>query len=180
MADVFVANGYQGTSMQQLAEATGLGKQSLYNAFGDKQAIYLKAVDCAVARFAKIAAEMQHAPSGLSAIERFFECLQALCISPNPAEHTCVVSAGIVEGIEDPLIARRLADKWRGTRELLRKTIQRGQDDGSITQEAPADELADLLMTLMSGLRVSARVIDDPGRLGRIIARSLAPLAKPP
>ena len=42
--DVFWANGFEGTSMSDLETATGLRKGSLYAAFGDKRAMYLKAL----------------------------------------------------------------------------------------------------------------------------------------
>jgi TetR/AcrR family transcriptional regulator, transcriptional repressor for nem operon len=41
LTNAFSTYGYGGTSMALLQEATGLGKQSLYNTFGDKQAMYL-------------------------------------------------------------------------------------------------------------------------------------------
>lgn len=41
---VFSVNGYAGTSAQNLCESTGLGRGSLYNAFGSKQALYEQAL----------------------------------------------------------------------------------------------------------------------------------------
>ena len=43
--DVFWARGYAGASYEQITEATGLQKPSLYGAFGDKQALFLKVLD---------------------------------------------------------------------------------------------------------------------------------------
>src|ERR1044071_6181888 len=42
--DAFWEGGYSGTSLDQLVEATGMNRPSLYAAFGDKQALYLKAL----------------------------------------------------------------------------------------------------------------------------------------
>ena len=44
--NVFWEKGFEGTSLSDLMEATGLQKGSLYGAFGDKRAMYLKALDC--------------------------------------------------------------------------------------------------------------------------------------
>ena len=44
LMNVFWERGYEGTSMQDIEAATGLKKQSLYRAFGDKRAMYLAAL----------------------------------------------------------------------------------------------------------------------------------------
>ena len=43
--DQFWSAGYAGTSLDDLTEATGLGRGSLYGAFGDKHELYLRALD---------------------------------------------------------------------------------------------------------------------------------------
>lgn len=43
-ADVFTANGLAATTLDDLVRATGLGKQSLYNAFGGKRELFLRAL----------------------------------------------------------------------------------------------------------------------------------------
>jgi TetR/AcrR family transcriptional regulator, transcriptional repressor for nem operon len=172
-ARVFVAHGFNGTSVNMLAESTGLGKQSLYNAFGDKQALYLKAVDCAVQKFARIASAMHDAPDGASALKRFFDALIADCADPDPARHACIVSAGLLESVDDPAIRMTLQQKWRSSHELLRAAVERGQRDGSIKNRSPSAVLADVLMSLMSGLRVSARVDPSPERLQQAVAQAM-------
>lgn len=180
IADQFSAHGYNGTSMHMLADASGVGKQSLYNSFGDKRQLYLRAVDCAVSRFACVRDEMDTAPDGRRALHVFFERLLCDCLSADPAVQSCIVSSGLLEDIDDAEIAATLRSKWAGTHALLRDAVARGQADGSITSSAPAAELADLLMALMSGLRVSSRAIDAPARLQRTVARALALLDDPP
>jgi TetR/AcrR family transcriptional regulator, transcriptional repressor for nem operon len=173
VADVFAAHGYRGASVQMLMAASGLAKQSLYNSFGDKQALYLSAVDCAAARFGAVSTAMESARNGRHAVEIFFAELLRLCASADAAENACIVSSGLVEGIAEPAIDAKLREKWSATQRLLRKAIQRGQADGSIAAKSSATELADLLMTLMSGARVSARAMRDPARLRKTVAQVL-------
>jgi TetR/AcrR family transcriptional repressor of nem operon len=174
VADVFAVHGFKGTSVQMLSEASGLGKQSLYNSFGDKQGLYLKALDCAAARFGSVADEMARAPDGRRAIHVFFERLLCHCLSADAAEHACMVSTGLLEGVAQPRIAHALRSKWAASHGLLRGAVQRGQADGSIGSREDAQALADLLMALMGGLRISARAVDDPLRLQDTIARVLS------
>ena len=77
VADLFTSHGYQGTSLAMLLDATGLGKQSLYNCFGDKRALYLKSLDCSSARYQAVHAQMQAAPTGRTAVEAFFDHVSA-------------------------------------------------------------------------------------------------------
>jgi TetR/AcrR family transcriptional regulator, transcriptional repressor for nem operon len=179
VADLFLAHGYGGTSLAMLCDATGLGKQSLYNAFGDKKALYLKAVECALARVGLLAAEMRQAHRGREAIGRFFDGVVALCASSKPAERSCIVSNGLLESMEDLELRLMLQSKWELTREKLRAEVERGQRDGSIANPAPSAALADLLISVMSGLRVAARADADAARLRSTAALALSLLDQP-
>jgi TetR/AcrR family transcriptional regulator, transcriptional repressor for nem operon len=176
LADVFVAGGYEGTSLAQLETASGLGKQSLYNTFGDKKAMYLSAVDCAVSRAAGVQVMMQSATDGRGAIQVFFDQLINDCASTDARRHACIVSAGLLEGIDDADIQQRLRSKWQDTQAMLARAVARGQADGSIASHAKPQELADHLMNAMSGLRVMARTQPGAARLRRAIAQSLSVL----
>ncbi len=166
--DAFSIHGYGATSMSMLCEATGLGKQSLYNAFGNKQALYLKAVDCAVGKFVEAVRSMQAARDGREELALFFRGLVAVCASGAPELRSCIVTAGLLESVEDPAVRSSLQARWRATHELLRRAVERGQQDGSVRNKAPSARLADLLMSLTSGLRVVARVDDSRERLQQI------------
>jgi TetR/AcrR family transcriptional regulator, transcriptional repressor for nem operon len=176
VADVFVERGYDGASLAQLEAASGLGKQSLYNAFGDKKAMYLSAVECATARWASVQALMKSAPNGRLAVDRFFDRLAQDCASGDAQRHSCIVSAGLLEGIDDLDIQARLHCKWQSTHALLKDAIVRGQADGSIATHTRPQDLADHLMTTMSGLRVMARTQPGAARLKRVVAQALSVL----
>jgi len=176
VADVFVERGYDGTSLAQLEAASGLGKQSLYNTFGDKKAMYLGAVECAVARAAGVQALMQSAPDGRQALQRFFDALAQDCSSGDAQRYSCIVSAGLLEGVDDEDIQQRLQSKWQGTHALLKSEVARGQADGSVASAARPQDLADHLMTSMSGLRVMARTRPGAARLKRVVAQALSVL----
>jgi TetR/AcrR family transcriptional regulator, transcriptional repressor for nem operon len=176
VAALFATQGYAGTSLSQLSDATSLGKQSLYNCFGDKRALYLQAVDCAVQRFAAVAFLMARAATGRAALQVFFDDLFAQLTSDDPAAQACIVSAGLLEGLVDEGIRAALQSKWADTHELLRAQVERGQRDGSIVNPLPSADVADDLMTLMSGLRVAARAPLKAQRLGALVRRGLATL----
>jgi TetR/AcrR family transcriptional regulator, transcriptional repressor for nem operon len=178
MADTFAAHGYEGTSMAVLCQATGLGKQSLYNSFGDKEALYCKAIDASAERFGERLIAIQHAATGRQAVEIFFAILLGLCASHHPSENNCIVSAGLLEGIDRQQVNDKLIDQWKSSRLFLKQTVIRGQRDGSIRTDIAAEQLADLLMSLMSGLRVSARANLDKKALKSVADLGLSVLTK--
>jgi len=176
VSDLFASHGYQGTSLAMLLDATGLGKQSLYNSFGDKRALYLKSIECAAARYAAVRDRMQAAADGRAGVVAFFDHLIGNCAAGDPARKSCIVSAGLLEGVEDELIARTLRGRWLSTHELLRSSVERGQKDGSIRNPAPSAALADVLLSVMGGLRVSARADFDLPRLKQTVDLALSVL----
>lgn len=172
VADLFTAHGYQGTSLAMLLDATGLGKQSLYNCFGDKRALYLKSLDCSSARYQAVHVQMQAAPTGRAAVACFFDHVLGKCDSAEAADRSCIVAAGLLEAVDDSLVEQSLRTKWAALHEVLRAAVERGQKDGSVRNAAPSAALADLLIALMAGLRVNARADFGVARL-----RSAADLA---
>ena len=175
-ADLFTSHGYQGTSLAMLLEATGLGKQSLYNSFGDKRALYLKALDCSVARYQAVQAQMQSAASGRAALQCFFEHVLGKCDSAEAADKSCIVAAGLLEAVDDALIMQTLRAKWGASHEMLRAAVERGQKDASVRNPAPSAALADVLLALVAGLRVNARADFGAARLQRTVDLALAVL----
>jgi TetR/AcrR family transcriptional regulator, transcriptional repressor for nem operon len=159
ITDVFSANGYNGTSLSMLMDASGLGKQSLYNAFGDKKQMYLSAIDCAAASFASVLPQMNRAASGMTALQMFFDCLVDRCVDDSAAVSNCIVSNGLLNNLEDGALQAHHAARWANTHALLKKTIERGHADGSVGKHIPATGGSDVLMSLMSGFRVNARAL---------------------
>jgi TetR/AcrR family transcriptional regulator, transcriptional repressor for nem operon len=158
IADAFAAHGYEGTTLAMLARASGLGKQSLYNAFGDKEQMYLDAIDCSVSRFGQIVTKMNAAASGMAALEVCFDFLIACCLSDAPSTSNCIVSNGLLSNAEDETLHDAHCARWADSQALLKSVILRGQKDGSILPHFTAAAGADVLMSHMSGFRVSARV----------------------
>jgi TetR/AcrR family transcriptional repressor of nem operon len=176
LTDAFITHGYAGASLTLLQEATGLGKQSLYNTFGDKQSMYLKAIDCAVQRSARDVEAMQAAVDGRAAVALYFDVIVQNCASTDPAQRNCITAGGLLEGLDEPPLIWALTSRWQATHELLRSAVERGQRDGSIANPAPSTELAELLIALTSGLRVAARVGRSRAQMERIVTLTIGML----
>jgi TetR/AcrR family transcriptional regulator, transcriptional repressor for nem operon len=154
-ADTFTRLGYHATSFSTLTDALGVGKQSLYNAFGDKASLYLKALEHAASTSAVGQALMQPGLSGLQRIKDFLSVVTRECADPH--HPGCMVSHGLLAQAAEAQATAALQSKWSITHELLRATIEDGQRDGSIASNRRSAELAHALMVTMAGLRVLSK-----------------------
>jgi TetR/AcrR family transcriptional repressor of nem operon len=169
VTDVFAEHGYHATSMSMLSDACGLGKQSLYNALGDKEAAYLQSIDCAAARNASLVAAMAAASDGRSAIDRFFAAALGGCPDSPTARNSCLMTAGLLEGAQAEAIAAKLREQWLKLCGLMQRTVERGQHDGSIRADVAAEDLCAVLVTLLVGTRVASRAPTD----GQVLERTV-------
>jgi TetR/AcrR family transcriptional regulator, transcriptional repressor for nem operon len=173
-ADLFTRHGFAGTSMSMLTQELGVAKQSLYNAFGDKEALYLQSLKMAVSDTP--GARALQAPAGklLKGRERiaaFFEVVLYECSDPN--HPGCMVSCGLLETQPQSNIAQQLQATWQATTEMLRSAVEDGQRDGSIQSQLRSAELAHALMVTMSGLRVLSKAQAQLPNKKQMMAASL-------
>jgi TetR/AcrR family transcriptional regulator, transcriptional repressor for nem operon len=158
-AQLFTRLGYSATSLSTLTEGLGVAKQSLYNAFGDKEALYLRALqhvsqDNPLGRLLA-----QPHKTGLQRVQAFFD---QLCVECNDSDHPgCMVCSGVLEQPQDSALQHALQLKWQATHELIRSTIEDGQRDGSIRSKKRSADLAHTLMATMAGMRVMRKALND-------------------
>jgi TetR/AcrR family transcriptional regulator, transcriptional repressor for nem operon len=158
-AQVFTRLGYSATSLSTLTEELGVAKQSLYNAFGDKESLYLRTLQHASQDNPLGRVLAQPHKTGLQRMQAFFDQLCAEC---NDADHPgCMVCTGILEQPPGSALRHALQAKWQATHELLRSTIEDGQRDGSIRSKKRSADLAHTLMATMAGMRVMRKALND-------------------
>ncbi|GAA1687377.1 TetR/AcrR family transcriptional regulator [Glycomyces endophyticus] len=174
--EAFWTGGYAGTSPADLAEATGVGKGSLYHAFGSKRELFGKALDMYGAAGSELTEAYLNEPG--TAKERIRAYLEFLVDTDldAPVRRGCLAANTALElGGRDPEATdavRRMTDR---TIELLAERLRRGRRDGDVPPEIDPEAQAHLLMNTIVGLRVMARTYDGPV-LHRIIDTALAGL----
>ena len=94
---LFWARGYEGTSLADLETHLGLGRQSLYNTFGDKQSLFLKVLERYRRNVAEgVLAQLNAPDAGLDAIRAFFKTSVESLTAPGP-RRACLVTNTILE-----------------------------------------------------------------------------------
>jgi TetR/AcrR family transcriptional repressor of nem operon len=174
--DTFWTHGYANTSPAQLAEATGVAKGSLYNAFTSKRELF----DRALLRYDRQVSEL--AQDLLSRPGTTRECLRSalrFIVESDLAQPTprgCLVGNTAVElAGHDPEIARTIHTMQEHSIAALAARIEQGQRDGDVSRDVNARAFAEFLANTLAGLRVMAMTYDAP-TLNRIIDSALATL----
>lgn len=173
---VFRRKGFEATSMCDLAEATGVQRGSLYNAYGDKEALFLRAFAAYEARIiAGVGAALSGAP-GAEGVARLFETLIAN-MTATEAARGCLTTRLAAEGdLAGPKVTGRVRDLLTHLEAAVRAALERPEARAGLA--LPPMEAARLIVTFTRGLAVMERVHGDAARL-RATARDLARLLYP-
>lgn len=177
--DLFWKRGFEATSIRDLADHTGLTTASLYNAYGDKRALYKRVLE----RYAENALVgcaqcLATRASGIRAIEAFFAALTKDTAADPDRKGCLVVNAGLESAPRDRQFKEIVAGVFRRLELLFRDCALRGQADGTVTRAQSADDIARLLLSTMLGVRVLARTRPEPVLLEGM-ARATTALIKP-
>jgi TetR/AcrR family transcriptional regulator, transcriptional repressor for nem operon len=154
----FWSHGYEAASVRDLAASMGLTSASLYNAFGDKRALYERALDRYVERgFRARVRRLEHLPPR-DAIAAFFAEIIDVSVRDPHRKGCLVVNSAMELAPHDPQFDCVLNDVLKDMEAFFRRCVSAGQKDGSIATELPARDIAKTLLASLMGLRVLARV----------------------
>jgi TetR/AcrR family transcriptional repressor of nem operon len=170
----FWATGYAATSVRDLGGAMGLGQASVYNAFGDKRTLFTQCLDANMrARIARL--EKTLPPR--QAIETF---LTEIVERSLESRLGCLLANAALEvAPHDRDIAAVVAERMGELEAFFRRCVVAGQNDGSISPDADAADVARLLLTTVMGLRVLARGHPQRAVLEGAARQALSVLGKP-
>lgn len=168
---LFWTQGYEHTSMQDLLNAMNLSKSSLYQAFGSKQKLFRQCV----ARYAdfltgRLREGLTGAPSGRAFIEAFLNSVLT-DLEGDAQRRGCLVMNTASEFAQHETdIASDVTTSIERFRAVLQAAVERAQREGDIAPERDARQLANFLVSSMSGLKNQAKAGADADTLKGIIA----------
>ncbi|MFJ2709701.1 TetR/AcrR family transcriptional regulator [Pseudomonas sp. NPDC087346] len=157
---VFWSTGYSGASLDSIASAAGMNRPSLYAAFGDKHALYIKALE---QYWETASAAMQQALSDTSltleqALTGFYEGQLAIYFSGDGQPRGCfAIGTATTEAVEDPQIRDVLADRLSRLDADLQARLQTAIDSGELQADADPAALAVLASSLLHSISIRAR-----------------------
>jgi TetR/AcrR family transcriptional regulator, transcriptional repressor for nem operon len=155
----FWANGYETTSVRDLAEQMGITGASLYNAFGDKRSLFRRTLDHYLQqsvreRVGRLEANFLPYP----AIRAFFDEIIERSVNDRQRRGCMLVNSALEMAPHDPEFRKIVSEELIYIEGFFRRCVTAGQQDGTVTSAQTADELAKLLLGVLLGIRVLARV----------------------
>lgn len=162
--DVFWQKGFQGTSLDDITAATGLNKPSLYAAFGDKNALFLKVLDRYHARIVANAERiLGEGASARDAIERWLKGFVPLC-SGLKGSRGCLSVNTAADGTADRKEVRKRIERFDRKLEQLMSSRLRA-DRAQFSDAFDPDAAAHAIMAIYLGLMVMAKHAPDAARV---------------
>ncbi|QWF85480.1 TetR/AcrR family transcriptional regulator [Amycolatopsis sp. CA-230715] len=155
--NAFWDNGYEATSTQDLCEATGLGRSSVYNTFKSKHALFERALTRYRAIGLHTRAELLD--SGETGLDRVRAMLDGTVSEEraNGGRGCLMVNAAAEFGDRDEAVRSAMRTDAEGHLALLAEHIRAGQADGTIDRRRAAADLAQFVYATVSGLRIMSR-----------------------
>lgn len=169
---VFWRHGFLEASLTELTAAMGLSKPSLYAAFGDKGALYLKALDRYISqRLAPHLKVLEVEPDCRKAVEGFLKSTAVMFSDPQLPGGCFIVTGatniGAANVPKDVDAALRMA--LTGSESRILSRLRRAQQEGQLATDIDVGELAGMFSALLAGLAVQARAGASLPRLHRMI-----------
>jgi AcrR family transcriptional regulator len=157
--DAFWQAGYSATSLDELAAATGMNRPSLYGAFGDKHALYLKALaeywDVGHATMIKALAPERPLRDGL---RRVYSKALDLYFPPDNTPRGCfIIGTATTEAMHDTDVRKALATVLRDVDAAFEARLRRAQAHGELRPDADPRILAKLAGATLHTLAIRSR-----------------------
>lgn len=161
--DVFWAKGFGATSMQDLAEATGVQRGSLYNAYGGKEQLFMRVYEEYGRRYLDEARQALVQEPAAKALEAFFVYAVGSMTRGQPTRGCLTTKAALDEQIDCSDIRTALKGLLQQLETLLRDRLSSlGKGE---RLRVPAADAAKLVVAMTRGLVVMERVQQQPAEL---------------
>lgn len=175
--EVFWEKGYEAASVQDLTERMGIQKASLYNTFGDKHALFVRALSAYSAETLEWYRQQLERPGSLrSLLVAMFREMTDGCEEDDDCRGCLCVNAAVELAPHDPAIAALLEQHNQAQEELFRRALERAQRAGEIPADLDTVATARYLLNVIAGLGVARKGGPSMERLNDIVRISLSVL----
>lgn len=171
---VFWSKGYEGTSLTDLTEAMGITRPSLYAAFGNKEALFRKALDLYQSEKLCYVEEALAKPTAREVAEHFLRKSMENQTSTDEPRGCLGVISSVSCGADAQSIRADVLERGSKACEGIAKRFERAKAEGDLPATTDVGGLTSLLFAILQGMAVQAGAGATRAELERLIETSLA------
>jgi AcrR family transcriptional regulator len=154
---VFWRKGYEGASYTDLTQATGVERPALYSAFGNKEALFRRALERYYEHYMDFFPAALEQPTSREVAAHILRGAAELN-TRYPDRTGCLAIHGALAGSDDAEPVRRaLVDARAAAEASLRDRFERAKEDGDLPQTANCAALAAFVLAVLHGMAVQAK-----------------------
>ena len=179
--DAFWDGGYTGTSLEELSDATGMNRPSLYGAFGDKRALYLQIME----RYrqmgrAAMKEELSYELPLVEALRRAFGRAISIYLTGEHGPRGCfLTNTAATEAVRDPDIRAAFAAGLHELDDQLEARLRFALERGELHTDIDPAALARVLGGVMNSLALRARAGESRTVLEATVEAAVRLVTKP-
>lgn len=161
--ELFQRKGFAATSMQDIVDTLGVGRGSLYQTFGGKEALYQAAFEnyCTSSRL-MMQAMLEGAPSAKEGLRALLMGIVEKALDPEDRRGCLVGNTVLERTIHDPVSERAVAEAMALQIDVFHQALIRAQEEGDLPPERDPLRMARLFITSVQGLILMAIAMPDP------------------
>jgi len=154
----FWHRGYEATSVRDLADKMGLSAPSLYNAYGDKHALFVLALERYLDQSTR--ARIKRLEDSLPpkrAIHHFIEEIIERSVNDRERRGCFLINSALEVAPHDKELGVLIAERLAEIEAFFHRSIKAAQAEGTVPRDRGAKDIARLLLGVLLGIRVLAR-----------------------
>jgi TetR/AcrR family transcriptional repressor of nem operon len=174
---IFWHKGYNGTSMQDLVDGLGISRSSLYDTYGDKHSLFIKALESYQNKGSdKVSAIINSAGEAKEIIKKLLELITGELLTDQKHKGCFMVNAEVEVAPHDPQVNQLVCANDQHVEDAFFEVIKKGQESGEINNRQDARALARFIFNTVKGIRVTAKSTTDRTVFDDIIGLTLTML----
>jgi TetR/AcrR family transcriptional repressor of nem operon len=173
--ECFWQRGYEATSVRDLADKMGISAPSLYNAYGDKHALFVQALERYLDRTTR--ARIKRLEDSLppkQAVRQFIEEIIARSVNDRERRGCFLINSALEVAPHDKELGTLIAGRLAEIEAFFHRSIKAAQAEGEVPRNRGAKDLARLLLGVLLGIRVLARSKPERALLEGVARPALA------
>lgn len=155
--ELFWTQGYAGTSLDGLSEATGMNRPSLYGAFGGKKALYLRALEEYRAAGALAIGHAFALPTLREGLTEFYRSALGLYLSGESPRGCFLIGTAAVEAVQDEEVRAVLQGALADYDWMIEARMEKARRDGELPPDADSAGLAKIASAALYSLAIRSR-----------------------